>query len=300
MPHMSPYVLIGFSNHLIGYSNQRTKEHAEMSERDGFQPGVPSWVDVMGPDVDRLTDFYGAVFGWDFTGPGEMPGDPPGEYFVAQLRGRDVAGVASIPPQSAGPGWNTYVEVESVDRAAAEMDAAGGTVLAQPFDAPPAGRIAVASDPGGASFAIWEPGDRSGAQLVNEPSAWSMSALTTPDRDAAAAFYERVFGWTMDTFQVGDVEVGLFRLAGYVGGEPAQPVPRDVVATVMPPGGEAGWSVDFWIDDADRAAAAAEQHGGSVVAPVSQGELPFREAVLADPNGVPFSVSELVPNGNAV
>jgi uncharacterized protein len=40
-----------------------------MSERDGFQPGVPSWVDVMGPDPDRLIDFYGAVFGWDFTGP---------------------------------------------------------------------------------------------------------------------------------------------------------------------------------------------------------------------------------------
>ena len=36
-----------------------------MSERDGFQPGVPSWVDVMGPDPSRLTDFYGSVLGWD-------------------------------------------------------------------------------------------------------------------------------------------------------------------------------------------------------------------------------------------
>jgi uncharacterized protein len=265
-----------------------------MSERDGFQPGVPSWVDVMGPDIDQLTEFYGAVFGWDFTGPGEMPGDPPGKYFVAQLRGRDVAGVASLPPQSGGPRWNTYIEVESVDRTAADIEHAGGAILAPPFDAPPAGRIAVAADPTGASFAIWEPRGRRGAQLVNEPSAWSMSALNTPDRDTAAAFYNAVFGWTLDTFQVGDMEVGLFRLPGYVGGEPEQPVPRDLVATVFPPGGETGWSIDFWIDDADRAVDAAERQGGSVVSPVSETIPPFRQAVLADPNGVPFSVSQMM------
>jgi predicted enzyme related to lactoylglutathione lyase len=270
-----------------------------MSERDGFQPGVPSWVDVMGPDVDQLTGFYGAVFGWDFTGPGEMPGDPPGSYFVAQLRGRDIAGVASLPPGSGEPGWNTYIEVESVDRSAEEIQRAGGTVLAPPFDAPPAGRIAVAADPTGATFAIWEPRERRGAQLVNEPSAWSMSALSTPDRDAAAAFYNAVFGWTLDTFEAGGAEVGLFRLPGFAGGEPQQPVPRDLVATIMPPGGPTGWGVDFWIDDADRAAAAATDNGGSVVAPVSEDFPGFRSAVLADPNGVPFSVSQILMDGQA-
>jgi predicted enzyme related to lactoylglutathione lyase len=268
-----------------------------MSERDGFQPGVPSWVDVMGPDAGRLTGFYGAVFGWDFAGPGQMPGDPSGEYFVAQLRGRDVAGVASLPPGSGEPGWNTYIEVESVDRSAEEIEQAGGSILAPPFDASPAGRIAVAADPTGATFAIWEPGERRGAQLVNEPSAWSMSSLGTPDRDAAAAFYNAVFGWTLDTFEVGELEVGLFRLPGFVGGEPQQPVPRDLVATTALPGAETGWSVDFWIDDVDRAVASATEHGGRVVAPVSEDVPGFRHAVLADPNGVQFSVSQLMLNG---
>jgi uncharacterized protein len=267
-----------------------------MSERDGFQPGVPSWVDVMGPDAGQLTGFYGAVFGWDFTGPGEMPGDPPGEYFVAQLRGRDVAGVASLPPQAKGPGWNTYIEVESVDDTAKTVEDAGGTVLAPPFDALPAGRIAVAADPSGASFAIWEPRERRGAQLVNEPSAWSMSALNTADRDAAAAFYNAVFGWTLDTFQFGDTEVGLFRLPGYVGGEPEQPVPRDLVATLIPAGNgearDANWSVDFWVGDIDRVVATVSERGGSVVAGPYDTP-PFRQAVVADPNGVPFSVSQL-------
>jgi predicted enzyme related to lactoylglutathione lyase len=269
-----------------------------MSERDGFQPGVPSWVDVTGPDVDALKGFYGAVFGWDFAGPGEMPGDPPGRYFVAQLRGRDVAGVASLPPEAPGPGWNTYIEVESADGAAEDVERAGGTVLVQPFDAPPAGRIAVVADPQGAAFCVWEPGERRGAQLVNEPSAWSMSALSTPDREGAEAFYGAVFGWNVDTFQLGDTVVGLFRLPGYVGGQPEQPVPRDLVATTMPPqNGEARWSVDFWVDDIDRVVATVAERGGSVIAGPYEPLPQFRQAVVADPNGVAFSVSQLLIGG---
>jgi predicted enzyme related to lactoylglutathione lyase len=271
-----------------------------MSERDGYQPGVPSWVDVMGPDPRRLLDFYGAVFGWDFAGPGEMPGDPAGEYFVARLRGRDVAGVASLPEQAKAPAWSTYIEVADVDRAAADVERAGGSVLVSPFDALPAGRIAVVADPAGATFCIWEPRERRGAQIVNEPSAWSMSALNTADRDAAAAFYGAVFGWTLDSFQLGDMEVGLFRLPGYVGGEPEQPVPRDLVSTLAPLDGgaqHAHWRVDFWVDDVDRVAARVGERGGSVV--TEPYDIPtLRQAVVADPNGVPFSVTQLMVGGS--
>ena len=89
--------------------------------------------------------------------------------------------------------------------------------------------------------------------------------------------------------------VSLFRLPGYVGGEAEQPVPRDVVAAMaaMPdPDAPAAWSVDFWIADADAAAAAAPALGGSVVAPPHDAP-PFRRAVLAAPDGATFSVSEL-------
>jgi predicted enzyme related to lactoylglutathione lyase len=71
-------------------------------------------------------------------------------------------------------------------------------------------------------------------------------------------------------------------------------VSREVVAVLARAGdGEAAhWRVDFWIADADAAAARATQLGGSVVAgPDDAG--PFREAVLADPAGATFSVSQL-------
>jgi uncharacterized protein len=268
-----------------------------MSERDGFRPGVPSWVDNLGSDAKGLTDFYAAVFGWDFAGPGRVPGDPPGEYFVARLRDRDVAGVGSLPANAAlAPGWSTYIEVQSADRAAENVNGAGGAVLVEPFDAPPAGRMAVVADRAGARFCIWEPRTRRGAQLVNEPGAWSMSSLNTRDRDQAAAFYGDVFGWETDAFQLGSVKVSLFRLPGFVGGEPEQPVPRDVVATMAPLEGDAAephWSVDFWVDNVDATLGRAAEMGGSVVVPAYDIPPMLRQAVLSDPGGASFSVTEL-------
>ena len=261
-----------------------------MSERDGFPEGVPSWVDTLQPDLDAATAFYGGLFGWEFEGPGEMPGHPPGRYLVARLRGRDVAGIGTSPSPDDPAGWNTYVTVGSADAAADNAEAAGGQVLVAPFDAAPAGRMAVLEDPAGAVFCVWQPQDRNGAQLVNEPGAWSMSTLLTPDPDAATPFYGALFGWTTESF---GGTITMFRLPGYVGGEPAQPVSREVIATMMPPdAGPARWSVDFWVGDADAAVARATELGGRAVMPVFDTPV-GRTAVIADARGAAFSISQV-------
>jgi predicted enzyme related to lactoylglutathione lyase len=283
---------------MICFSNYRRRRGEPMSERDEYPPGVPCWVDTAQPDPRAAMEFYEKVFGWEFVGPGQMPGDPPGEYFVARARGRDVAGVSSLPPEGVPPrpAWNTYVAVASADDAVAAVTEAGGAVVVEPFEALPAGRMAVVTDPAGALFCVWEAADRQGAQLVNEPGAWSMSILNTRDVEGAKAFYGAVFGWVPEEFGGG---ITLWRLPGYVGGEPAQPVPRDVVAVMAPISADrfpdevpSHWSVDLWIDDADAAAETAAKHGGTVIAPPFDSP-PFRQAVIADPHGASFSVSEL-------
>ena len=271
-----------------------------MSERETYPHGVPCWVDLLVPDPERATAFYGELFGWEFAGPGPMPDG--GGYWVARLNGADVAGIGSTPSRAEGPPavWNTYVAVDSADAAAERVGAAGGRVIAGPFDAPPAGRAAAIEAPDGSVICVWEAGERAGAQRVNEHSAWSMSLLQTSAPDAAAPFYADVFGWdAWDWGPGGDAPgVTLFRLPGYVGGEPSQPVPRDVIAAMVPlgeppaPGVRAVWGNEFWIADADRAAAIAPSLGGSVLAPPHDAP-PFRRTVLADPFGAAFTVSEL-------
>ncbi len=261
-----------------------------MSQRDDYEPGVPCWIDTLQPDAEAAMAFYGALFGWEFAGPGPMG------YRVARLRGRDVAGIGAQPDDGPAPppAWNTYVYVESADQTAQEVRRAGGAVLVEPFDALPAGRLTVLADPTGAAFGAWEPAERKGAQLVNEPGAWAMSLLETPDRDGAAAFYGAVFGWTTETFGEGAGAVTMFRLPGYVGGESRQPVSREVIATMsaMREDGGPRWSVNLWDDDVDASAAKAAELGGSVV--VAPFDTPIsRTAVLADPHGVAFTINNV-------
>jgi uncharacterized protein len=272
-----------------------------MSERDGYEVGVPCWVDTLQPDTAAAMEFYGDLFGWRFVGPDDVPGPAVPNYFVARLQGADVGGVAPQPAELAGQParWMTHVQVDSAEAAAERAEAAGGTLIFGPFEGPPAGRMVVLADPTGAVFIAWEPQARKGAQRVNEPSAWSMSMLHSPDPEGAEEFYEAMFGWEAETL---DEEAGIkmFRLPGFVGGEPRQPVPRDVVAVLAPiaadASGEAAeprWSVDFWIDDAERAAETATAGGGQVVVAPHDVQV-FRQAVLADPAGGVFSVSQLV------
>jgi predicted enzyme related to lactoylglutathione lyase len=184
----------------------------------------------------------------------------------------------------------TEIRTDDLEATVAGVLEAGGDVLQSNVDFSPVGRLGVFRDPQGAVFCAWEGGDREGAQLVNEPGAWAMSSLMATDPEAAAAFYGAVFDWETEAFG----PATMFRRPGYVGGEPSQPVPRDVVAVMMPApdGALAGWGVDFWVTDADRAVATTERMGGRVL----QGpydEPPFRHAVIADCGGAVLMVSEL-------
>jgi hypothetical protein len=271
-----------------------------MSERDGYQVGVPCWTDTLQPDTAAAMDFYAALFGWEFAGSDEIPGDAVPNYFVARLRGADVGGIAPQPAELAGrpASWLTHIQVDDAAAAGVRAQELGGRLIFGPFEGPPAGRMVVLADPTGAVFIAWEPWARKGAQRVNEPSAWSMSMLHTTDPAAAEEFYGAMFGWEAEGL---DAESGIkiLRLPGFVGGEPEQPVPRDTVAVLAPiaPGapGEPRWSVDFWVDDAERAVAVAAERGGQVlVAP--RDIAVFKQATLADPAGAVFTVSELVPD----
>lgn len=258
-----------------------------MSERDGYPHGVPNWTTCLTRDPRAATGFYARVLGWDFDVSAEHG------YAVATVRGREVAGIGSVDTADPGaePGWTTEVRVDDAAATAGAVLRAGGSVVAGPIDLAPASRLLVIADPSGAVLCANQPIRRHGAQLVNEPGAWSMSSLTTPELSAVAAFYHDVFGWERDEFG----PASLWRLPGYVGGEPGQPVPRDVVATARQAERPPRWDVDFWIADADLAARTAQDSGGSIVSePAVQPGLPFRSATLADPDGAVFTVSQLL------
>ncbi|HEY7121624.1 MAG TPA: VOC family protein [Solirubrobacterales bacterium] len=272
-----------------------------MNEPNGYMQGVPCWVDTWQPDADAAVDFYKTIFGWEAEDT--MPEDVSGKHYMCRLRGLDVAAVASRPEHPPEVTvWTTYVWVDDVDETIEKVKEAGGSVVKEPSDSLDVGRVAVIADPAGAALGIWQPGEHRGAQAINEPSAWAMSRLSTDDPEAAKRFYESAFGWDHETFVAGGAEMTLWKVPGYVGGLPQQPVARDVVA-IMGPAGENGdapphWGVDFWIADVDAAATTATERGARIVAgPYDIPEVGMRRVKLIDPQGAAIALTQ-PPSGD--
>ncbi len=296
-----------------GAPDERRRENT-MLERDGYPAGVPCWVDTGQPDPEAAVAFYGDLFGWEFED--RTPSDSSQRYFVAQLRGRDVAGVGSQP--DAGPPtpvWSTYIWVDNADQAADKVKEAGGSVLMEPFDISEAGRMGVFADPSGAVFCGWQAKGHKGAELVNEPGTWNFSELNTRDVEGAKAFYGAVFGWELSRFGMDGHDSGFWRVPGYADFlERSDPEVRerqadvgapdgfeDAVAWLVPMTGEQfpddtppHWSITFSVDDADAIADRATKLGGKVLVPPV--DAPWvRMTVLSDPQGAVFTASKFTP-----
>jgi uncharacterized protein len=253
-----------------------------MAEFTSYLRGTPCWVDVTSNDMSATNAFYSGLFGWN----AEDLGEEAGGYTMYSLRGKRVA-AGSPPPagaEGAPPQWTTYLASDDVDETVGKIRDAGGTVLMEPFDVFDSGRMAIAHDPPGASFGVWQAGTHIGAQLANEHGTLNWNQCQTDDPGRAAQFYADVFG-----YGVTEIDLG--------GGEPFRVLEVDGrgVAGVrdhIPQLGDmpAHWSTVFAVDDTDAAVAAARELGGTVV--MEPLDLPDigRIAVLRDPVGAVFQV----------
>jgi predicted enzyme related to lactoylglutathione lyase len=242
-----------------------------MAERTSYPPGTFSWAELVTSDAGAAKAFYTEIFGWTYD---DNPIPDGSVYSMALRDGKRVAALFGSDQQP--PHWNCYVTVSSVDDSAAKASAEGATVIAEPFDVMDAGRMAVFTDPVGATLAAWEPRASIGAELVNTPGALTWNDLVTPDPDAAADFYGRVFGWTTEELP----EAGGYRVIK--NGDRAN-------GGIMPSqGGPSNWVPYFGHEDVEALIEEAPKLGGQVLnGPIrmSQGTI----AVFSDPQGAVFS-----------
>jgi len=128
-----------------------------------------SWHELATSDQQGALAFYMELFGWT-RGPAHDMG-PAGIYQIVEHGGAQVGGIYKVMDASKPPHWLTYVEVASVDRAAAAARAAGGRVTQGPMEVPGGSRIAQILDPQGGAFAVHEPARQTAAASApGEPS----------------------------------------------------------------------------------------------------------------------------------
>lgn len=249
-----------------------------------YAPGTPAWVDMMTTDRDATMEFYGGLFGWDF----EIGGPETGHYTMALVRGLPVAGFGEMPSDVMFPVvWTTYLATDDLDESLEKLNANGGKVLVPEFDTGGPGRGAIAVDPYGAAFGLWEAGTHIGAYVVNEPGSVVWNELATRDPFGAAEFYQQVFDVGLDPlpdFPYTQLRVEGRAVAGVFG--MANEIPAEI-----PP----HWMTYFAVTDADAAARRVEELGGVTVGDVVESRF-GRFTTAGDPMGATFRLIQPPPS----
>ena len=252
-----------------------------MAERREYPQGVPSWVDLATSDAEAAREFYRGLFGWDYD---IIPDPQYGGYANCLLRGRRVAGLGPRTDEGQPVAWTTYLAVDDAEKAAEAVREHGGQVLMGPMAIGEEGKFAMAADPTGAVFGMWQAGRHFGAELVNEPGSLSWNELVTADLDRATRFYSDVLGVSWS--DMGGGPPGTIYKVMEVGGR--------IVAGAMPLSQQPGdapphWSVYFAVEDASATADRVRELGGQVFGDVidtPQGPM----AAVSDPQGGMFLV----------
>jgi predicted enzyme related to lactoylglutathione lyase len=253
-----------------------------MTTRDiPFEPGTPCWVDLFSSDLDASKNFYGELFGWEAHDSGEEFGG----YVSVHSDGRRVAGMMKNTPESGSPDvWSTYISTDDIEATSEALVEAGGQVMFAPDAVADLGSMAIVVDPAGAAFGLWQPGTHLGFTKYNEPGSVTWDEHHSKDFRASTPFYEKVFGWQMDTtndsdeFRYYQAKVNGEVVAGLM--DSAKFLPAEVPSH---------WAVYFGVEDADEAAAKVTQLGGSVIR--GPEDTPYgRLADVQDPTGAAFKL----------
>jgi uncharacterized protein len=255
-----------------------------MVTRDTAWPaGTPCWVDLSVDDIGKARAFYGALFGWSIQeGPPEADG-----YSLCEIGGRPVAGIGpKMGPPGTPSAWTTYIATEDADETAERIKTAGGGLLMEPMDVMDVGRMAIARDPSGAVFGLWQAGKHTGAQIVTEPGSLAWNENWSRNFDENKAFYHAVFGYSYGDIGDADISYATLDLDGRPVGGIGQM--SDSFAADTP----AYWGTYFAVADTDATVAKVTELGGTVIAP--PWDSPYgRMASVADDQDASFSVMRM-------
>jgi uncharacterized protein len=246
----------------------------------------PVWVDLSSGDPEASRTFYSKVFGWRV----DVNPDPQyGGYALAKIDGKDVAGIGPQQSPGAPTAWMLYIGTDNADDLSKKVQSAGGTVVAPPFDVGEQGKMAVFQDPSGAFISAWQATQMGGFQ-TDAANSYGWAELNARGIDRALPFYNKVFGWTAKTSEMGEGQPPYteFQIDGesVAGGMEMNPmVPAEVPSY---------WMVYFNVDDVDASFRKATSAGArEMLAP--QDFPGGRFAIVTDPQGAVFGLLKMTP-----
>lgn len=254
----------------------------------GFAEGAPCWAIAMLPDLAAGKRFYGELLGWAFGEP-----DPERDaYTTATVDGKAVAGLLAKPDGRMPTDWAVHLATPDAAATLARVREAGGQVIMDAFALGDAGVTAVAADPGGAVFQLWQPGRMTGFEVVGSPGgyAWTEVYTRVADKTAVDAFYAEVFGFNgKDLSDILGEDFLMWAPRGESADDAHAVAGRALIAEDAPDRLPAHFLLYFVVRDCDEAARTTGRLGGRTV--IDPTDSPYgRAAVLVDNQGAYFAV----------
>ncbi|MFJ8635746.1 VOC family protein [Streptomyces sp. NPDC093568] len=239
--------------------------------------GGPCWTELGTSDLAGAKGFYEGLFGWRAE---TDPRQEAGGYTVAHLGDAAVAALTPLYQEGQPVAWNVSFAAPDADATAQQVTQAGGTVLLGPMDVFDVGRFAVAVDPTGAVFQLWQARSFAGAGVLNAPGALGWVELMTRAPERAVEFYTTVFGWTVNASEH-------YTQWGIEGADFGGMMAMD---DKFPHEVPAHWLPYFAVVDVGATARDAAQAGGTVLMEPTSMPNGRGIAVLRDPQGAVFGV----------
>ena len=153
------------------------------------------WQELLCNDTSAATTFYTRILPWK-----AQPFSPGSPYLMFMSKdGQPVAGAMRLSDEAkaagTGPHWRGYIGAADVDLMAGQAVGLGARIQQPVQDVPGVGRVALLTDPEGATFGLYCPLVDRGAAPGASGFAWN--ELAVRNREAALGFYQRLFGWQL-------------------------------------------------------------------------------------------------------
>jgi predicted enzyme related to lactoylglutathione lyase len=244
--------------------------------------GTPNWVDLAADDPAAAARFYAGLFGW------ECEHQSSRDYWVCKLDGEDIGGIGRKQPgtEHLPSRWTTYLATDHLDLTLDAVTTQQGRQLMEPRDVEVLGRMAIAADPNGAIFGLWQAAEHIGTERTADPGTLVWSEALSQDYETARAFYTSVFGYRAE--EIGGHETRYAAL--YAEDKPVAGTGElhpDFPADTPP-----HWLPYFATGSTDDTVSQVTGGGGELVGKPLETDF-GRMAVLADPEGARFAVIQL-------
>lgn len=247
-----------------------------------FPSGRFCWFEYVSTESQKAQGFFGELFNWK-TQSVPVPSLPGGQYTMITAGEHTIGAYLATPPGAPKDAhWLSHLQIESASATLAKIEKAGGRTLKAATTMGDKGTYAIAADPFGAAFALWQPAKAEPAEFRGVAGTFCWNELYTDNVDKSVAFYEAVGGFTDVPMDMGPG--GTYHMLNSAGKG------RAGVMKSPKPGIAQQWMPYVQVANADETLAKAKRLGCEIKMGADDVPNVGRLAVLLDPLGAPIGI----------